>query len=152
VVLAIGGQHYVQMKQDIAAKLIERLPAALQQVESYADEAMDIRNTLVARMGQQMTAEEFECVLGPVFQQDEWKLIAVGAVLGFLSGRFEARRPNIDVERQLSDAEKDERPPLCTYESANSDSHGASHRRHGSAPGSRLPPQSRSPCGSSALA
>jgi len=49
---------------------------------------MDVRDTLVGRM-QQMTAEEFESVLRPVFQQDEWKLIAVGKVLGFLVGELQ---------------------------------------------------------------
>jgi uncharacterized membrane protein YheB (UPF0754 family) len=90
VVFAVGSERYQRMKQDIAAKLIERLPAALKSVEPYADEAMDIRNTLVSRM-KQMTPEEFEGVLRPVFEQDEWKLIAVGAVLGFLVGELQVQ-------------------------------------------------------------
>lgn len=36
-----------------------------------------------------MTTEQFEGVLRPVFQQDEWKLIAVGAVIGFLVGELQ---------------------------------------------------------------
>jgi hypothetical protein len=38
---------------------------------------------------QQLTDEEFEGVLRPAFQQDEWKLIAVGAALGFLVGELQ---------------------------------------------------------------
>ena len=76
------------MKRDIAAKLIARLPTALKEVEDYADSAMDIHRTLVSKM-QEMTAEEFEGVLRPVFEQDEWKLIAVGAILGFLVGELQ---------------------------------------------------------------
>jgi hypothetical protein len=38
---------------------------------------------------QEMTTEEFEGVLRPVFEQDEWKLIAIGAVLGFLVGELQ---------------------------------------------------------------
>ncbi len=38
---------------------------------------------------EQMTTEQFEGVLRPVFQQDEWKLIAVGAVIGFLVGELQ---------------------------------------------------------------
>ncbi len=88
VVLAIGSARYRQVKEDIAARLIARLPQALRRVERYADGAMDIRNTLVGRM-ERMTAEQFEGVLRPVFQQDEWKLIAVGAVIGFLVGELQ---------------------------------------------------------------
>lgn len=90
VVLAVGSESYRQMKRDIAARLIERLPEMLKHVEQYADDAMDVRNTLVKKM-QEMTAEEFEGVLRPVFEQDEWKLIAVGAVLGFLVGELQVQ-------------------------------------------------------------
>jgi uncharacterized membrane protein YheB (UPF0754 family) len=88
LVFAVGSERYQSMKQDIAARLMERLPVALKSVEKYADDAMDVRNTLVSRM-KQMTPEEFEGVLRPVFEQDEWKLIAVGAVLGFLVGELQ---------------------------------------------------------------
>lgn len=88
VVYAVGGQQYLQMKRDIASGVIERLPVALRSIENYATEAMDVRNTLVSRL-KLMTPEEFEGVLRPVFEQDEWKLIAVGAVLGFLVGELQ---------------------------------------------------------------
>jgi len=88
MVYAIGSTRYQQMKREIAAELIERLPDAFKSVERYADEAMDIRNTLIERL-KLMTPEEFEGVLRPVFEQDEWKLIAVGAVLGFLVGELQ---------------------------------------------------------------
>ena len=35
---------------------------------------------------QELNEEEFEGLLRPAFQQDEWILITVGAVLGFLVG------------------------------------------------------------------
>jgi hypothetical protein len=43
---------------------------------------MDIENTL-------LSAEEFEGLLRPAFEQDEWILITVGAVLGFLVGELQ---------------------------------------------------------------
>jgi hypothetical protein len=49
---------------------------------------MDIRNTLVSKM-QQLTNDEFEGILRPAFRQDEWKLITVGAALGFLVGELQ---------------------------------------------------------------
>jgi hypothetical protein len=33
-----------------------------------------------------LSPEEFQGFLRPVFQEDEWKLILVGAVLGVLAG------------------------------------------------------------------
>lgn len=88
IVLAVGSAQYQAMKRRIAEKILARLPAALKHVEKYAGEAMDLRNTLVLKM-QQLSPEEFERLLRPAFQQDEWILIAVGAVLGFLVGELQ---------------------------------------------------------------
>lgn len=88
VVLAVGSKRYQEMKQALAERLVERLPEALHHMEKYAEEAMDIKNTLVTKM-QQLTEEEFEGLLRPAFQQDEWMLIAVGAALGFLVGELQ---------------------------------------------------------------
>ena len=38
---------------------------------------------------QELTEEEFEGLLRPAFQQDEWILITVGALLGFLVGELQ---------------------------------------------------------------
>jgi hypothetical protein len=51
-------------------------------------DALDIRDTIVLKM-REMTADDFEQLLRPAFKQDEWKLIAVGAVLGFLVGELQ---------------------------------------------------------------
>lgn len=88
VVFAVGGARYGEMKKVVARKLMDRLPEAMKHVEDYAEDAMDLKNTLVAKM-QELTAEEFEQLLRPAFQQDEWILIAVGAALGFLVGEMQ---------------------------------------------------------------
>jgi len=75
-------------KRLIADKVVERMPDTLKHIERYAADAMDIRNTLVAKM-QQLTPSQFEGLLRPAFQQDEWILIAVGAALGFLVGELQ---------------------------------------------------------------
>ena len=54
-------------------------------IEDYATDAMDIRNVLVSKM-KQLSPKEFERLLRPAFEQDEWILIATGAVLGFAVG------------------------------------------------------------------
>ena len=85
VVFAVGSQKYQEMKKRVAQEMLKRLPETLTHIEGYARDAMDLENTLAAKM-QELTVEEFEGLLRPAFQQDEWILIAVGAALGFLVG------------------------------------------------------------------
>jgi uncharacterized membrane protein YheB (UPF0754 family) len=88
VVLAVGGAGYRQVKEIVAESVIKRLPETAQHLERYAGDALDIRDTIVLKM-REMTADDFEQLLRPAFKQDEWKLIAVGAVLGFLVGELQ---------------------------------------------------------------
>lgn len=85
VVYAVGSQRYIEMKNTVADRILEKMPETMKHVEAYAEDAMDVRNTLVSRM-QELTPQEFEGMLRPAFKEDEWSLIAVGAVLGFLVG------------------------------------------------------------------
>jgi uncharacterized membrane protein YheB (UPF0754 family) len=86
---AVGTQRYQRMKHLIAERAMERLPDTLVHIEDYAREAMDIRNLLVTKM-RDLSAKEFEGLLRPAFQQDEWILITVGAVLGFAVGELQS--------------------------------------------------------------
>jgi uncharacterized membrane protein YheB (UPF0754 family) len=88
VVLAVGGTGYQQIKELVAESVADRLPATIHRLEVYADEALDIRNTIVLKM-REMSEDDFEQLLRPAFKQDEWKLIAVGAVLGLLVGELQ---------------------------------------------------------------
>ena len=85
VVYAVGSQRYIEMKNVVADRILEKMPETMKYVEAYAEDAMDVRNTLVTRM-QDLTPQEFEGMLRPAFKEDEWSLIAVGAMLGFLVG------------------------------------------------------------------
>jgi hypothetical protein len=62
----------------------------MKSMEAYAADAIDIENTLVSRM-QELTPEQFEGLLRPAFEQDEWILIAVGAALGFIVGEIQVQ-------------------------------------------------------------
>ena len=52
---------------------------------TFAGESVDLRGELERRM-KALDRESYEGVLRPAFQQDEWKLIAAGAVLGTVAG------------------------------------------------------------------
>ncbi|WP_020647792.1 DUF445 domain-containing protein [Solimonas variicoloris] len=88
VAMLIGSRKYADMKVAVAESLMRELPHALQSINHYAEDAMDIRNTLIRKM-QALSPEQFEGMLRPVFKEDEWVLITVGAVLGFLVGELQ---------------------------------------------------------------
>jgi uncharacterized membrane protein YheB (UPF0754 family) len=89
VLFAVGTARYQRMKHVVAERVLERLPHTVVHIEDYAREAMDIRNLLVTKM-RELSAQEFEGLLRPAFQQDEWILITVGAVLGFAVGEVQS--------------------------------------------------------------
>jgi uncharacterized membrane protein YheB (UPF0754 family) len=88
VVFAVGSGKYQEMKKLVTDEIVKRLPATLKHIEGYAEDAMDLENTLASKM-QELTIEEFEGLLHPAFEQDEWILIAVGAALGFMVGEMQ---------------------------------------------------------------
>lgn len=88
VVLAVGGENYQNAKNKAAERLIAGLPETLKHTETYVGNALSIRETIVTKM-RSLTEEEFEAVLRPAFQQDEWILIMVGAILGFFVGELQ---------------------------------------------------------------
>jgi uncharacterized membrane protein YheB (UPF0754 family) len=88
LVLAVGSSRYQEMKRVVGAQVMAALPDTMLYVEDYAEDAMDIRNTLVGKM-QELSAEEFEALLRTAFEQHEWLLITVGAGLGFLVGELQ---------------------------------------------------------------
>ncbi|WP_410647913.1 DUF445 domain-containing protein [Amycolatopsis sp. cmx-4-54] len=88
VALAVGSRRFQEMKQTAAEKAAARIPETIRHAESYAVNALDVRNTIVDRM-RRLSPLEFEQLLRPAFRQDEWKLIAVGAVIGGLVGELQ---------------------------------------------------------------
>jgi uncharacterized membrane protein YheB (UPF0754 family) len=86
----IGSEDYEALKTDIASTIVEGVPGGpIYEIEDYADEAFDLERTLRERL-RELPPAQFAGLLRPIFQQDEWKLILVGAVLGLLVGLFQA--------------------------------------------------------------
>ncbi|WP_373300065.1 DUF445 domain-containing protein [Amycolatopsis acidiphila] len=88
VAFAVGSRRFQEMKQSAAAKAADRVPDTIRYAEDYAVNALDVRNTISERM-RRLSPVEFEGLLRPAFRQDEWKLIAVGAVIGGLVGELQ---------------------------------------------------------------
>jgi uncharacterized membrane protein YheB (UPF0754 family) len=88
VVFAVGSREYQEMKAQVAEKFMQHIPETMRHIEEYAADAMDIQNTLIEKM-QQLNEEQFERLIRPAFEQDEWILIACGAMLGFMVGELQ---------------------------------------------------------------
>jgi uncharacterized membrane protein YheB (UPF0754 family) len=89
-VLAItgGGDTYVEMRRAAADRAMRYLPDMILHAKDYVTGALDIRDTIAMRM-RRLTRIEYEGLLRPAFRQDEWKLIAVGGVIGAIIGELQ---------------------------------------------------------------
>ncbi|AXQ31111.1 DUF445 family protein [Solimonas sp. K1W22B-7] len=88
VVAAMGSSRYGEIRRHIVVRLLELLPQTSREIEQYALDALDINNTIVARMDL-LTPEQFEGLLRPAFKEDEKTLVLCGAVLGFAVGELQ---------------------------------------------------------------
>lgn len=89
VVAAVGSRGFADLKRAVAHKAIERVPHVGRHAEDYVVGALDVRNTIVDRMSR-LSPIEYEGLLRPAFRQDEWKLVAVGGLLGGVVGVIQA--------------------------------------------------------------
>ncbi|MHA3024036.1 DUF445 domain-containing protein [Mycobacterium sp. BMJ-28] len=90
VKFAVGTQRYNAVKNTLVEMVLERLPDTLQHAQDYAVGAMDLEGTIIDKMGQ-LSNEEYESILRPVFKDDEPTMIAVGAVLGGIVGEIQVQ-------------------------------------------------------------
>jgi uncharacterized membrane protein YheB (UPF0754 family) len=88
VQLAIGTEQYRDLKHTIVERVQAHLPDVADDLARYAHETMDTEATVRDAM-MEMDAEQYEGLLRPIFKDDEWMIIAVGAVLGFLVGELQ---------------------------------------------------------------
>tara|TARA_Y100000296_G_scaffold16742_2_gene19553 strand:+ start:258 stop:1466 length:1209 start_codon:yes stop_codon:yes gene_type:complete len=83
--LGVGSKNYHKMKALAVQQIFDNSDKYLRYAFDYANNAMHIGQDLSERM-QALSVEEFEGVLRPAYQQDEWKLIVTGAILGMAAG------------------------------------------------------------------
>lgn len=88
VTLAVGTQRYQRMKDKVVTSMLARLPETMEQAKDYAQRTLGMEELIVEKMNQ-MTPEEYEGIMRPVFKDDELLMICVGAVLGFLVGELQ---------------------------------------------------------------
>ncbi|MDX5297878.1 MAG: hypothetical protein LPK85_02895, partial [Gammaproteobacteria bacterium] len=83
--MAFGPKGFATLKHRVGEKAIEISANAFNNPVFETDRAKAVEDIMRTRM-EQLSSEEFQDLLRPCFQEDEIKLILVGAVLGFLAG------------------------------------------------------------------
>jgi len=86
--LAVGTQRYRAAKDAIVARVIELFPETMSQAQGYAARTFDVENLIIDKMSQ-LDSEQYESIMRPVFKDDEWLMISVGAVLGGIVGEIQ---------------------------------------------------------------
>ena len=84
--IKIFGEKRYNIAQNIADYyFIDHFPIIIHQISPYAEKALNLEQTFKDKMSG-LSSEEFQGFLRPVFQEDELKLIIVGAILGVIAG------------------------------------------------------------------
>ena len=77
------------VKEDLIKISLEVLPKHTDKIAKYMDEMMKVQETLSWRL-QRITPPEFERIIHPIFEEDEWILLVVGGFLGVVIGVLQA--------------------------------------------------------------
>jgi uncharacterized membrane protein YheB (UPF0754 family) len=80
-----GTDTYDEIKKTVISRFIDAAPKQVNLVFDYAKQALDVEETLSSKMSS-LPPSDFVNFLRPVFQEDEWKLIGIGALLGMVAG------------------------------------------------------------------
>ncbi len=88
VKFAVGTSKYNALKDKVVDLVVERLPKTLLDAQDYAMSKIDLENTIIEKMNQ-LSNEEYESILRPVFKDDEPLMIAIGAILGGCVGELQ---------------------------------------------------------------
>ncbi|GAS97899.1 uncharacterized protein RMCC_4864 [Mycolicibacterium canariasense] len=90
VQFAVGTERYNAVKNSLVHMVLEKLPTTLHEAQDYAMNALDLEQTIIDKMSQ-LSNEEYESILRPVFKDDEPTMIAVGAILGGVVGEIQVQ-------------------------------------------------------------
>ena len=83
--MAVGVDSFIAIKETVGKKALSVSAAPFNDPSFIEERAEVVGEMLTARM-KQMPSEDFQNLLRPCFQEDEWKLILTGAVLGGIAG------------------------------------------------------------------
>jgi uncharacterized membrane protein YheB (UPF0754 family) len=87
--MAIGPKGFAKLKHEVGEKAIEISRSTFNDPVFNDDRAAAVEAIMTSRM-EALSSEEFQDLLRPCFQEDEFKLILIGAVLGAAAGLAQA--------------------------------------------------------------
>lgn len=87
-VLSMGIKQYRSVIVFVSERTFKLLQPLDKELLGGIDRALQIESTLSSRLAA-LPAEDFYELLHPVVEEDEWKLIAIGGVLGALAGAIQ---------------------------------------------------------------
>ncbi|WP_218021567.1 DUF445 domain-containing protein [Nocardia acidivorans] len=89
LMLMVARDSYTALERDAVRFVLDHVRAAAHSgLDRHAMAVLDVRS-LVIEKTKQLSDDAYEGLLRPAFKQDEWKLVAIGAVLGFLVGELQ---------------------------------------------------------------
>lgn len=83
--LGVGSDTYYRMREMASRHIFENSEKYMPYAFEYIKKTLGIAEELSARM-KKLSPEEFEGVLRPAYEADEWKLILTGSLLGMGAG------------------------------------------------------------------
>jgi uncharacterized membrane protein YheB (UPF0754 family) len=86
--LAIGTKRYRNLKAVIVRKALEKIPDTMEEAKDYASSAVDLEKLIIEKMNE-LSDEQYEMILRPIFKDDEMLMVMFGAVLGFMVGEIQ---------------------------------------------------------------
>lgn len=86
---SVGPDDLEKFQAAACGQFWKHFPSLLIHAKGYMEESMQLKATITERM-QALPPKEFERLLHSVFEQDEFKLVLVGAILGALVGFLQA--------------------------------------------------------------
>jgi uncharacterized membrane protein YheB (UPF0754 family) len=87
--VALGPSHYEEIKDELAGRGEQLAPTLITDEEFVATRAALVEEEMFRRLNA-MTETEFQRLLRPAVEEDEWILFTVGGALGGLSGLAQA--------------------------------------------------------------
>ncbi|GBG27090.1 Hypothetical Protein FCC1311_033132 [Hondaea fermentalgiana] len=88
------GDALDRIGDSVAHELSHDMYDIMRSAEPYMNDTFDLQRTLTTRMSK-MPPRDFERLLHPIFEQEEWKLVLVGGALGAFFGVFQAKFANM---------------------------------------------------------
>jgi len=88
VVMTVGTDRYIAVKEKAVEQTIDALEESMKHLHAYVYEAMDVENTVIEKV-KKLSPEQFERMIRPIFEEDEWMMTLGGGVLGLAVGLFQ---------------------------------------------------------------